>query len=67
MHKLPSLTPQEVIKILDRTKESHQIFRHPETRKMVVIPYHKKDLPMGTFLEILKQAGISKEEIEKMV
>lgn len=74
MHKLPSLTPQEVIKILEkkgfileRTKESHQIFRHPETRNMVVIPYHKKDLPRGTFLEILKQAGISKEEIEKMV
>lgn len=74
MHKLPSLTPQEVIKILEkkgfileRTKGSHQIFRHPETRKMVVIPYHKKDLPRGTLLEILKQAGISKEEIEEMV
>jgi 16S rRNA G966 N2-methylase RsmD len=26
------------------------------------VPYHKKDLPKGTLLEILKQAGISREE-----
>jgi predicted RNA binding protein YcfA (HicA-like mRNA interferase family) len=28
---------------------------------------HKKDLPKGTLLEILKQAGISKEELEDIV
>ncbi|MCX7794656.1 MAG: type II toxin-antitoxin system HicA family toxin [Thermodesulfovibrionales bacterium] len=73
MPKLPSLTPQEVINILEkkgyileRIKGSHRIYRHPETRKMVVIPYHKKDLPKGTLLEILKQAGITKKEIEKL-
>jgi DNA-binding Lrp family transcriptional regulator len=26
------------------------------------VPYHKKDLPKGTLLEILKQVGISREE-----
>jgi predicted RNA binding protein YcfA (HicA-like mRNA interferase family) len=70
MYKLPSLTPQKVISslkekgfILIRTKGSHQIYRNPETQRMVVIPLHKKDLPKGTLFEILKQAGIKKEEI----
>ncbi len=74
MPKLPSLTPQKVITILqkkgfilERTKGSHQIFRNPETKRMVVIPFHKKDLPKGTLLEILRQAGISKEEIENLL
>jgi predicted RNA binding protein YcfA (HicA-like mRNA interferase family) len=65
MPKLPSLTPQKAINliqkkgfILERTKGSHQIFRNPGTKRMVVVPYHKKDLPKGTLLEILRQAGI---------
>lgn len=73
MPKLPLLTPQKVITILqkkgfilERTKGSHQIFRNPETKRMVVIPFHKKDLPKGTLLEILRQSGISKEEIENL-
>jgi predicted RNA binding protein YcfA (HicA-like mRNA interferase family) len=70
MPKLPSLTPQEIIKVLeekgfvlDRIKGSHHIYYHPETRRRVVVPLHKRDLPKGTLLEILKQAGISKEEL----
>lgn len=49
MPKLPSLTPQQVIKlierkgfILDRTKGSHHIYYHPENKRRVVIPFHKK-------------------------
>lgn len=71
MSKLPSFTPQQVIKliekkgfILDRSKGSHRIFVHPETKRRVVVPFHKKDLPRGTFMEILKQAGISKDELK---
>jgi len=29
-----------------------------ETGKRVVVPYHKKDLPKGTLLSIIKSAGI---------
>jgi len=71
MPETPSLTPQSVINlllakgfVLDRSKGSHQIFIHPETRKRVVVPFHRKDLPIGTLLEILRQAGISKDEIQ---
>ena len=70
MPKLPSLTPQKIIKILekkgfilDRVKGSHHIYYHPEMKKRVVVPLHKRDLPRGTLLEILRQAGISKEEL----
>ncbi|MDD4126433.1 MAG: type II toxin-antitoxin system HicA family toxin, partial [Methanomicrobium sp.] len=45
-------------------KGSHHIYLHPETRQRVVIPVHKKDLPKGTLMEILRQAGISKEDLD---
>ena len=71
MPKLSALTSQKVIKILerngfilDRTKGSHRIYYHSESKRRVIIPYHKKDLPKGTLMEILKQAGISKEELK---
>jgi len=34
---------------------------------LVVVPFHKKELPKGTLLEILKQAGISREEITEIL
>jgi len=74
MPKLPSLTPQKIIKalerkgfILDRIKGSHHIYYHPETKRRVVVPLHKRDLPQGTLLEILKQADISKEELRGLL
>ncbi len=74
MPKLPPLTPRKVIKVLekkgfvlDRIKGSHSIYYHPEMRRRVVVPLHKKDLPKGTLFEILKQAGISKEELNNLI
>jgi predicted RNA binding protein YcfA (HicA-like mRNA interferase family) len=74
MPKLPSLTPQKIIKVLekkgfvlDRIKGSHHIYNHPETKRRIVVPLHKRDLPKGTSLEILKQAGISKEELRDLL
>ena len=70
MPKLPVLTPKKIIKILekngfilDRIKGSHHIYYHPESKRRAVVPVHKKELPKGTLLEILKQAGIEKSEI----
>jgi predicted RNA binding protein YcfA (HicA-like mRNA interferase family) len=74
MPKLPSFTPQKVIKVLekkgfvlDRIKGSHHIYYQPETKRRAVVPLHKKDLPKGTLLEILKQVGISKEELRDIL
>ncbi len=71
MPKLPALTPKKIIKILERNgfvlsrvKGSHHIYYNPETGKRVVVPVHRKELPKGTLLEILKQAGIERKELE---
>ncbi|MEA1938692.1 MAG: type II toxin-antitoxin system HicA family toxin [Pseudomonadota bacterium] len=37
------------------------------SKRRVVVPLHKRDLPRGTLLEILKQAGISKEELRDLL
>lgn len=74
MPKLPALTSEKIIKILeskgfvlDRVRGSHHIYYHSETKRRAVVPLHKKDLPKGTLLEILKQAGLSKEELSKLL
>ncbi len=70
MPKIPSLTPDKIIKVLEkkgfvlsRINGSHHIYYHRKTKRRVIVPLHKKDLPKGTLIEILKQAGISKEEL----
>jgi predicted RNA binding protein YcfA (HicA-like mRNA interferase family) len=67
MPKTPVLTSKELIRmllsngfVLDRVKGSHHIYLQPELKRRVVVPMHKSDLPRGTLLSILKQAGIDK-------
>jgi predicted RNA binding protein YcfA (HicA-like mRNA interferase family) len=74
MNNLPSFTPKSIIKIiqqkgfeLDRIKGSHYIFINSLTGQRVIVPMHNKDLPKGTFFAILKQADISREELEGMM
>lgn len=70
MPKLPSITPKKLIAILkkhgfllDHTTGSHFIFYHPEKKKRAVVPSHAKDLPKGTLLAILKETGLSKNDL----
>jgi predicted RNA binding protein YcfA (HicA-like mRNA interferase family) len=50
--------------VLKHIAASHHIYFHPQLRKGVVVPVHgNKDIPKVTFLSILKQAGIPKDEI----
>ncbi len=74
MSKLPSLTPRKLIKILknlgfkiDHSTGSHFIFYNSKTKKRAVVPYHVKDLPKGTIMSILKEAGISRKEFEDLL
>jgi predicted RNA binding protein YcfA (HicA-like mRNA interferase family) len=74
MSKLPPLTSRKFIKILkslgfklDHTTGSHFIFYNSQTKKRAVVPFHKKDLPKGTLMSILKEARISKEDIKKLI
>lgn len=70
MPKLPVITSGELIGVLkkfgfqlDHTTGSHFIFYNPRTKRRAVVPCHKKDLPKGTLMSIIKEAGISKEDL----
>jgi len=74
MPKLPSITSKKLVKILkslgfqiDHSTGSHFIFYNPETKKRAVVPYHTKDLPKGTIMSILKEANISRKELENLL
>jgi predicted RNA binding protein YcfA (HicA-like mRNA interferase family) len=64
-----NLSPKHLIKILEkngfsykRSKGSHQLYFNPISNKIAIVPVHGgSDLKKGTFLAILKQAGIEKE------
>ena len=71
MPKLPVLTPKKLIRILeklgfqlDHTTGSHFVFYHSASRRRAVVPCHAEDLPKGTILSILRQAGITKAELK---
>jgi predicted RNA binding protein YcfA (HicA-like mRNA interferase family) len=63
-------SPLHLIKLLEthgfllkRSKGSHHIFYNSISNITVVVPFHNKDIKKGTFLAILKQAGIDKAEV----
>jgi predicted RNA binding protein YcfA (HicA-like mRNA interferase family) len=64
-------SPKYLIRLLEahgflykRGKGSHQIYFNPTTNITVVVPVHGgKDIKNGTFLAILKQAGIDKTQL----
>lgn len=67
-----NLSPKHLIKILEqygftykRSKGSHQLYHNPITNKTVIVPVHGgKDLKKGTFLAIVKQAGLDKKTLD---
>jgi len=75
MPRLPRLTAAEVIRIIEkrgflfsRSSGSHQIFRHPTTGRRVVIPFHRgKIIAPGTMLNILREAGIDRDELDELL
>jgi len=67
-----NLSPKFLIKILEqngflfkRSKGSHHLYFNPVTNKTAIVPVQGgKDLKKGTFLAILKQAGIDKKDLD---
>lgn len=76
--KLPRVSYSDIIKVLSkvgfayapkRGKGSHiAMYKVDEDgrRRLVIIP-RKKNIPKGTLLSILKQAGLSKEEFLELL
>ncbi len=59
------MTAKDILKLLyadgwleKDQKGSHLQLVHPSKKGKVTIPMHKGDMPKGTALSILKQAGI---------
>jgi predicted RNA binding protein YcfA (HicA-like mRNA interferase family) len=75
MSRLPQITPRRLLAVLQRSgfvveriKGSHHFLRHrhkPECR--TVIALHAGDIPQGTLRDILKQAGLSREDFLKLL
>ena len=70
MTKLPAVRPREVIRflelkgfILDHSSGSHFVFYHPVSRRRAVVPRHNRDMPKGTLLSLLREAGFTRDDI----
>ena len=70
MPRLPAVKPRQIIRflelsgfVLDHTSGSHFIFYHPTTRRRAVVPSHNRDLPKGTLMSLLREAGFTREEL----
>ncbi|MBI3298399.1 MAG: type II toxin-antitoxin system HicA family toxin [Elusimicrobia bacterium] len=73
MTRLPSVSSRQIIAVLraagfkeapDRGKGSHRAFckTDPSDKVRLVIVPQGKDIPRGTLLAILDQAGLSRDE-----
>jgi predicted RNA binding protein YcfA (HicA-like mRNA interferase family)/predicted RNase H-like HicB family nuclease len=69
MPKLPAVRPREVIRfleqngfVLDHATGSHFIFYNPTSKKRAVVSHHNRDIPKGTLLSLLREAGFSRVE-----
>lgn len=74
MSKIPSLKPREIAKLLEkagfnlkRTSGSHYIYYKRGVKRPVSIPFHTKNLPVGTQHAIFKEAELTFDEILKLL
>jgi len=73
MSKISPVKPDELIRVLEkpgfekiRQSGSHVIFKHADGR-WTTVPVHKgKDVAIGTFRKILKDAEITYEDFRKL-
>jgi predicted RNA binding protein YcfA (HicA-like mRNA interferase family) len=74
MPKLPVVKPRELIRfpeqngfVLDHASGSHHIFYNPTTRRRAVVARHNREIPKGTLISLLKEAGFTHEELRQFL
>jgi predicted RNA binding protein YcfA (HicA-like mRNA interferase family) len=75
MPPLPQVTPAEMIRVLEQVgwirmsqSGSHAKFRHPTRRGRVIVAVHGgRTIPVGTLRSILRQAGITPDELRDLL
>ena len=73
--RLPALKPREVLRILERAgfavhhvSGSHYVLKHSQkTHLRVTIPWHNKDLRVGTLRSIIETAGFTVSEFVELI
>ncbi len=70
MPKLPAVKPREIAKflerkgfLLDHVTGSHHIYYHPSSKRRAVVPQHNRDIPRGTLMSLLREAGFTREDL----
>ena len=73
MSKLPVISGRELVRVLrqvgfelDRRKGSHMILFRPEPKTTLSVPDHR-ELDRGTLRALLRQAGVSPEELTRLL
>lgn len=74
MPKLPVVSANKLIKALkqigfskNRSRGSHLIMKHSDGRRTVIPIHTKGNIPNGTLMAILKDLGISKDDLIKLL
>jgi predicted RNA binding protein YcfA (HicA-like mRNA interferase family) len=70
MPKLPAVKPRAVIRflerngfVLDHVSGSHLVYYHPSSKRRAVVPQHNRDIPKGTLVSLLREAGFTREDL----
>lgn len=71
--RLPRLTGKQLGRVLeragwqlDRVTGSHYIYVKPRSPLTLSVPRHRRPMSIGTLSRLLKQAGISRDELERL-
>ncbi len=74
MPRLPTVKPQQVIHALERAgfevdhqTGSHVVLRRASDDCRVVVPWHNRDLGRGLTLQIVKSAGLTRDEFVELL
>lgn len=75
MTPLPQVRGRDLVRALERAgfvvhrqRGSHVILHRPGTASAAVVPLHgSKDIPPGTLRSILRQAGLTVEELIELL
>lgn len=75
MSRLPPVKPTQLIAALERAgfvvvriRGSHHFLRHhADASRETVVALHGRELPRGTLADILKQAGLTPDELRELL
>jgi predicted RNA binding protein YcfA (HicA-like mRNA interferase family) len=75
VNRLPAVSGKRIIKILEgegwyvkRVRGSHHVLRHPEIPDAIPVPVHgNTPIKRGTLANILRTAGLSRDELQRLL